>query len=362
MKKFIISVYKFIRGIQVFISFKNNNKKKIITFYGGAISGNIGGTLVKIKRLKRFFPENNFSFNIVYVLSNSVYLPLFALKILKKRNIPIVHNQNGVFYPSWYSGDYKNKNMLMATQYKYADYVFFQSEFCKKIAEKFLGKCNSRYEILYNAVDTDFFRPDNIKKLEKNDFFFLITGKFTKIHFYHLKKTILAINVLKHNKYKLKLKLAGSFSRKLKLQIDDLLINEKINKNKIIFIGEFKQELANQVYNNADAFVYLMHQSPCPNSVIEAMSCGLPILYSNSGGVPEIVGAKCGVALNVKNSFHEVDCPDIEIIQEGMKSLIEKYTYFSEQSRLRAISKFDIKNWIRRHEEIFNKLITENAI
>ena len=40
----------------------------------------------------------------------------------------------------------------------------------------------------------------------------------------------------------------------------------------------------------------LKYKDPCPNSVIEAMSCGLPILYSNSGGLPELVNNRCGVA------------------------------------------------------------------
>lgn len=360
MKNIIITIYKFLRGAQVLLSNKSKNKKKINIFYGGAISGNIGGTLVKIKRLKKYFPEHNFNFNVVYLLSNSVYLPLFALKILKKRKIPIVHNQNGVFYPSWYAGDYKRKNMLMARQYLCADYIFFQSEFCKKIAEEFLGKPKAEHEILYNAVDTNFFKPNLIKNYKNNNFYFLITGKFSNIHYYHLKNTILAICQIEHSQYKIKLKLAGSLSAKLKIKINNLLINEKINKNKIIFIDKFQQETANEIYNNADAFIYLMHQSPCPNSVIEAMSCGLPILYSNSGGVPEIVGNQCGIALKVSDSFEKPFCPDIVDIQEGIKLLINNYSYFSQHSRLRAVAKFDIDNWIKRHDYIFKKLINNN--
>ena len=33
----------------------------------------------------------------------------------------------------------------------------------------------------------------------------------------------------------------------------------------------------------------LKYKDPCPSYLVEAMSCGLPILYSNSGGLPEIV-------------------------------------------------------------------------
>ena len=41
-------------------------------YYGGSLKGNIGGPLVKIKKLNKFFPENQWKFNIVYLLSNSI--------------------------------------------------------------------------------------------------------------------------------------------------------------------------------------------------------------------------------------------------------------------------------------------------
>ncbi len=38
-----------------------------------------------------------------------------------------------------------------------------------------------------------------------------------------------------------------------------------------------------------DIYVTASLNDPCSNSVIEAMSCGLPVLYLNSGGHPELV-------------------------------------------------------------------------
>ena len=77
---------------------------------------------------------------------------------LKKRKTPIILNQNGVFYPGWYEKNWKKKNQEMAFLYHQADYVFWQSNFCKLSANKFLGKRIGPGEILYNAVDTSFFK------------------------------------------------------------------------------------------------------------------------------------------------------------------------------------------------------------
>ena len=50
-------------------------------------------------------------------------------------------------------------------------------------------------------------------------------------------------------------------------------------------------------------------QDNCPSAVIEAMSCGLPILYSSSGGIPELVGKNSGLGLNVSENWEKVNVP-----------------------------------------------------
>ena len=70
--------------LKIFFNRKQCNKKLRI-FYGGSKSGNIGGPLVKIQKLKREFPEYTNGFNLVYLLSNNTYLSKTSLNILKKR-------------------------------------------------------------------------------------------------------------------------------------------------------------------------------------------------------------------------------------------------------------------------------------
>ena len=54
------------------------------------------------------------------------------------------------------------------------------------------------------------------------------------------------------------------------------------------------EELAQQLRQN-DIFITASRNDPCSNSLIEALACGLPALYLDSGGHPEIVG-EAGVA------------------------------------------------------------------
>ena len=43
------------------------SKKKTIIFFGGAYGGNKGGTLVKVKMLKKIYTEGKINFNTLYL-------------------------------------------------------------------------------------------------------------------------------------------------------------------------------------------------------------------------------------------------------------------------------------------------------
>ena len=92
---------------------------------------------------------------------------------------------------------------------------------------------------------------------------------------------------------------------------------------------------------------------------LEAMSCGLPIIYSASGGIPELVDKHSGVGLEVDSSWSEVKTPKTSKIVDGMKKIIENKKLMSEAARVRAVENFDIKFWKKRHEIIFDYFLNK---
>ena len=89
---------------EIFLNFslkknKDFNNRSTKVYYAGAETRNIGGPYLKIKKLQKFFPENKRAFNLVYAISNSPKLTNYSIHLLKKRKIPLILNQNGVFYP-----------------------------------------------------------------------------------------------------------------------------------------------------------------------------------------------------------------------------------------------------------------------
>ena len=324
-------------------------------FYGGARAGDVGGPLVKLQRLNAYFPEHRWNYNLVYLLSNAPYLPDIALRILQRRRVPTVVNQNGVFYHGWYSGDWRAKNMEMAQAYHLADHVFWQSEFCRQAAERFLGEREKPGEILYNAVDTERFNPTTIS-VSESDFTFLITGKIDTHLFYRIEASLRGLAEARKQGLQARISIAGWLSPQARARSLDLADSLGI-ANEVSLTGTYTQDQAPTIYGTADAYLMLKHNDPCPNTVLEALSCGLPVLYSDSGGVPELVGEAAGVALPVEEDWDRPRWPAPGAVAEGMQRIVTDRISFAAAARERAVSHHDIQHWIDRHRAVFDRLL-----
>lgn len=359
-KRLLRYLYRTALGVYSFLLLcvpAGNKKTAPRIFFGGARSGDSGGPLVKVKRLKQAFDEYYLRYNLVYILSNASYLPCAAYKAIRKRGIPIVFNQNGVFYPAWYHGDWQRENRHMACPYHLADYVFYQSEFCRKAADKFLGEREGPGEVLYNAVDTEYFSPGNSSSNDRErGFVFLLTGRIQYHLFYRIETTLRGLAMAREKGLNAGLVIGGGLDART-INASHSLIQELRLDGQVTLTGSYTQREAPQIYRGAHAYIMTKHNDPCPNAVIEALSCGLPVIYSNTGGVPELVGNDAGVALDCENDWDRPRVPSTEDIAQAMIRVGENYQSMSQAARNRAVRLFDIRQWLQRHKEIFQILL-----
>jgi glycosyltransferase involved in cell wall biosynthesis len=355
-RSIIRSLWIWIQSFQVFVTtsvrFKRNSNTKV--YFGGAFGGDLGGPLVKVTRLKEFFPESKVGFNLVYLLSNSPYLTPLSLGRIKSQNIPIILNQNGVYFKGWYGEGWELKNKELSPAYHSADYIFWQSEFCKRSAELFLGSRSDSGEVLFNAVNINKFVPRT--KSENPEFTFLMTGKFVESAFYRLSGAVQSFHNLQKQEPNTHLRIAGfiekSSAKKLQHLIDHLSLSKKIS-----ILGTYDQNEAPDIYGSADAFLMLKYMDASPNVVIEAMASGLPIIYSSTGGVPELVGQEGGIGLRQKESWDlEPHSPDPGLVSEAMRAVISNQNFHSLAVRARAVEFFNLTRWIARHKEVFGAI------
>src|SRR4030042_3107600 len=167
------------------------------------------GGIVKFQDLQSVYPNTPDGANVLYFASSALpsYAPLIA-SMAKKRGCRIVINQNGVAYPAWCPAGWKAQNRFMRDVLKMADYVFYQSNFCRLGADKYLVPFNGPSEIFYNSVDTDFFVPAVNSSLQ-DPVTLLLSG--SHCHYYRVACAIETVAVLKQRGVKLRLLIAGRY-------------------------------------------------------------------------------------------------------------------------------------------------------
>src|SRR3954452_14274512 len=123
---------------------------------GDAVAGGTG----KFQRLAQRFPNSPTQFSLLYL--GSTWLPRDLRPLLwlaRRRRVPIVVNQSGVAYPGWAGEATDEINGAFRRALLAADHVLYQSEFCKRSADEWLGQPRGTWEVLYNAVDVEHFVP-----------------------------------------------------------------------------------------------------------------------------------------------------------------------------------------------------------
>ena len=325
-------------------------------YYGGARAGDRGGPLVKVAKLAEAFPERRWGYNLIYALSNAPYLSAATLARLKGRGVAVVSNQNGVYFPAWYGGDCAAENRRMAVAHGLADHVFYQSEFCRRSAEKFLGSRSGPSEILYNAIDCHRFAPAGDRDRRAKGCVFLVAGKIGAHQSYRVTRPIEALALVRSQGLDAKLRVVGPVDATARAAAEAVAGRSGIS-DAVEFSGPYAQAEAPSVFANADAFVTVTHNDSCPSTVIEAMASGLPVVYANSGGVPELVGDAAGLAVETGESWDQPMVPAAPAVADAMLGVASRREAFAPAARARAVERFDLAPWIERHRRVFDTLV-----
>ena len=332
-------------------------------FYGyeriPAADAHAFGGIVKLQDLQRVFPNRLERPNIVYLISSA--LPHFAVRMArmaKKTGAKLVLNQNGVAYPGWFGKGWEACNRPMRELHRLADHVLYQSDFCRMSADRFVGTYCPNSDILYNPVDTSVFTPAS-RPAPRDGITMLLAGSHGS--FYRPQTAIRTLRLVSDGIPEVKLVIAGRFcwhrdSRKADEEVRDCAVAEGVAE-KVHYVGPYTQVEAIELLRRADILLHTKYNDPCPRLVVEAMACGLPVLYSATGGVAELVGEKAGFGVPGPLDWEQDHPPSPEELAAGALRIIDDLETYRTEARRRAIAHFDVQPWLARHERIFTELV-----
>jgi lipopolysaccharide biosynthesis glycosyltransferase len=312
----------------LFINFKPDHTKA----YGG---GNITTYYIQ-----KYFQNKYKNFKIIYELQNSIDLYLiidpfkdnkfkkYSLEeVIHHRNI---HNKHGKIIIRVNDCDITRSNLppersrekAIIKNNNHINYYIFNSQFIKNHYKKFINVKNS--EIVYNGCDTKIFYPQAYIKPPK---FRIVTHHWS-----------------------------NNMNKGYEMYYNLWSYLKKTNNYEFVFIGKnvpemFKEvpimgpyvglELSNAIRN---CHIYITDSifDSCPNHVIEAISCGLPILFrKHEGGARELCelfSKKIGECYSNLEELIE----KLVMIRKNYgeyKSNVDKYAQYFELNK--QISKYD---------------------
>jgi glycosyltransferase involved in cell wall biosynthesis len=138
-------------------------------------------------------------------------------------------------------------------------------------------------KVINHGIDTEEFKPKEKKPSNKIT---LLTVSYLK----YIKGTDILLKAFKEVENKrsnVELIIAGDGGTK---QYYDL--SKKLGIKNIRFLGWTQKDKLIDLYHNADMFVLTSRKEGFGLTILEAMSCALPVVATNVGGIPEILDKK----------------------------------------------------------------------
>ena len=239
---------------------------------------------------------------------------------------------------------------------KNADLIMFPSKIALSSAKDISD--NDNYVLNYNAVDIDLYKPLNHEKKDQ----IITVGVISKASvivkgFQYFVKTI---PLVKKEHPEVKFIIMGTLldkealdfllqlRKKLNIQenLDFILIPSQEQRSKIRWIAD-SSELIITKLNESKIYLQLSAHESFGMAMAEAMSCGLPVIGTNRGAIPEVLGKTENI----------VNFGDINEIAEKVLDLLsdpKKMRTDGLSLRKRIISKFSKEQRKKRFKKILN--------
>lgn len=232
------------------------------------------------------------------------------------------------------------------------DRVIAVSKATQRDVQKYFKTSPERIDVVHEGVDLNKFSSGrNVADLEWFRKKYQLPGRYilcVGTHGYkNLNGSLKAFNIVKQRvKNHIKLVIAGS-KRSVRNEIFKLVEQLELEDD-IIFTGFFPDKDLNNLYRCAELLLFPSFYEGFGLPVLEAFACGIPVVSSKMGSLPE-VGGKAALFVD-PNNYEEIASAVIRILND--KSFREN----KRQQGLEQVNKFSWERAARSTLKVFEKL------
>jgi glycosyltransferase involved in cell wall biosynthesis len=297
---------------------------------------------------------NNFadSADVILVLAGTKHLlPLWRAHRRGQRIVQRLDGINWIHRVRWAGPRYTiraiygNWNLSLIRK-RLADHVIYQSEFIKNWWEDWYRSARVPNTVILNGVDLEKYTSNGLHERPTGHYRILIvegslTGALNSGLFYGAE---LAERLAQH--YKIELCIVGKVDRRTKRKL------ERYTTFRVRLLDAIPREQIPWIMRSSHLLFSAEVNPPCPNSVIEALACGLPVIGFDTGSLSEIVQNYSGWLVPYGTNPWKLEKPDISALVNAAMEIIDDQPRFRAFAREQAELKFGLEQMVDEYLKV----------
>lgn len=293
-------------------------------------------------------------YDAVLVIGGTRDLP--GLWRAKRAGIPIIQRLDGMNWlhkhlktglRHYLRAEYGNR-VLSFIRAQLATGIIYQSKFSQDWWERVYGPTRVPKQVVYNAVDLDTYTYDDAHQRPKDKYrILLVEGSLQGGYELGLKTAVqLAEAIANNHQLPIELMVAGKVTPALKAEWD-----QKSNIP-IQWVGLVARERIPELDRSAHLLYSADLNAACPNAVIEAMACGLPVLAYDTGALAELVSEEAGRIVPYGGDPWQLEPPDIPAMASAAVEIINNQERMRPAARKQAEDLFALDTMVDKYLQV----------
>ncbi len=244
-----------------------------------------------------------------------------------------VHRKRNTGLKHYLRAEYGNFVLSFIRRFIATD-IIYQSEFSRTWWEQKYGKTRVPFAVIHNGIDLNAYSVGRDSISSYPPFrLLLVEGNLGGGYDMGLDNAIaLTETLIETHNLPVELIAVGKISEEHRQRV------EAKTRAPIQWMGSVPRERIPEIMRSAHLFFSADLHPACPNSVIEALACGLPVVGFDTGAVKELVIGDAGRVVPYGSNSWNIEPPDISALAVAAKEILQNQKHFSQAARSHAES------------------------
>jgi glycosyltransferase involved in cell wall biosynthesis len=238
-----------------------------------------------------------------------------------------------------------NNFILSTIRRSLADRIIYQSNFARSWWQTVYQGVRPSGSVIYNGVDLTAFHPLGETRPPTDHYrVLLVEGRLGGGNETGLENAVQLVRQLNGMMPKrVELMVIGDVPPGLRAEY------ERAQQGMITWGGVVQREQVAEIDRSAHVLFSADLNAACPNSVIEALACGLPVVAYSTGSLPELITGDAGQVVPWGSNFWKLEPPDIPLLAEAARAVLLDQERYRPAARARAEEAFGLETMVERY-------------